>query len=386
MTNKNMALQKINLFSGLVTFSTDQKEIPGCGLFGNFEIVKVVNDLFCFERSLRLPNYLDAFYKVSPHVPRDIMKPDEKENADFSIKLENYSLQKRGDASASILIHRRVFGALDIEGLIRVERKENNVMTLEFYGNKMYHNLVRLRIGGMTPIGSHAQSLIYTLGIKNNILFLHASCVFLEEKNEALIFLAPSDTGKTTSAFVLSDKYNAKLLSEDITCCVVKDEEITLVPSLYTTTYLKNPDILRESELGIRLKLDSYIRNVPIVPFFVRFSNHAVLAKKVLQMYCIQKTPVTPATVKFIRLIPSGAFLINPTEKTDLINELLFLNRAEFNYRSDPSILLLSKWDPSLEIEDVMRFERNLASKMVSQASTYVASINQKVFSELVDM
>jgi hypothetical protein len=120
------------------------------------------------------------------------------------------------------------------------------------------------------------------------------------------------------------------------------------------------------------------------VPFFIRASNDACEASKVLSKYNLCGNEITPAQVKLLFLEQAPATKVEDLSFKNSTKKLAFQNRAEFNYLSDRVIILLSQWDESFEPSCMLNLERGLIEQLVSGAHSYMAKINHNSYSELM--
>jgi hypothetical protein len=222
--------------------------------------------------------------------------------------------------------------------------------------------------------------LIYVIGLQNNILFLHASSIYINDK--VIVFVGPPNSGKTALALLLSKEYGAELLSEDITPCILTDDGIMFIPNLYTTTFLKNPRLINvglfnKSEM-MRLKLDNAIGSIPIVPFFLTFSNQASYAYKLLDKYKIHNQPVVPKQVIIVFLERDAKKEANEVIADikahaikDYLDSFLFQNRAEVRYWSDPVLFLLSRWNSSFDITHIANRESRAFMELLTHSKCF---------------
>jgi hypothetical protein len=378
-----MLSQNITLFLGLVKFRTNVRKIHGCKFFTDFDVVKVLHNMLQATVEKSLANYLEVNYLVKGGASKVAQETYLGKDSNRLVQLENYALITHDD-EVSILIDRKIISDyLRVSGLFNLKRAKNNEkFVLDVLVNSLYHRFIRLQIGGITPVGAHISNLIYLLGLKNDVLFVHGSSVLLDDT--VFTFVAPPDTGKTALAFKMSEALGAKLLAEDITCFVIKNGKIIVVPSMYTTTYLKSPPIMNATKLGLRVKLDYHIGHLPLIPFFIRASNYAREASKVLNKHNLCGNEVTPAQVKLIFLEQGPVTKIEAFPLKNSTENLAFQNRAEFNYLSDKVIILLSQWDESFEPSYMLNIEQGLFKQLVSGAHSYRAKINYNSYSELI--
>jgi hypothetical protein len=358
------------------------RKIPGCKFFSDFDVVEILHRQQAAVKK-SLANYLEVNYLVKGGTSKVAQDMCLDKGTSRLVRLESYALMKH-DNEASISIDRRIIGDyLRVSGLFNVKKVKNNKkFVLDVFVNSLYHRFIRLQIGGITPVGAHISNLIYLLGLKNDVLFVHGSSVLLDDT--VFTFLAPPDTGKTALAFKMSEALGAKLLAEDITCFIIKNGRITVVPSMYTTTYLKSPPIMEALKLGWRVKLDYRIGHLPLIPFFIRASNDACEVGKVLSKYNLCGNEVTPAQVKLVFLEQAPATKVEDFSFKGSTENLAFQNSAEFNYLSDRAIILLSQWDESFEPRCMLNLERDLMEQLVSGAHSYMAKINYNSYPELV--
>jgi hypothetical protein len=240
--------------------------------------------------------------------------------------------------------------------------------------NKEYYRYIRFKADNVYPPGIHLVDIISINLLQKNYAPLHCAAIS-SEQNEGILLVAPPDTGKTLTTFSAL-KRGFHFLAEDI--AFVDEKSVYANP--YTSTFLHSDQIgSKGGSKSIRSLAKSIPSKFDLFQYYIRPPKRSIsdLIKNV-------KIDATAAIEK-IFILDRGITSSQRIDPQEALRRILIVNRNEFSYYKNPLIFAYSYFNPSLDLNRLMRVEENIIHTIVKNKDCYLIKANDpKEYIELI--
>lgn len=308
-------------------------------------------------------NFSWVYGRVSPQVSEK-----EFENCKIKIKLEVRKTEDVFDESFRIedFDKYNYFYARKNENKIYYERNLllNTKLrySIEIIGNhvnviinKNYFKYIKYKFMNLHSLGYILTDLISGILLTNGYATLHCSSVKVGGRT-AVIF-APPGAGKTLTAINLCEKTEASFITEDI--AITDGTNIYSVPWTSTFRFYNH---LKES------KLDKFVnllkKKIPI------FELITLKKKKSIDSYLGENISLESSKITDVIILGKGPTRVVTSNK-GVFENILNLNKYEFNYHRSPTMLAMSYFNPEISIEEMYNAEKEIIKKIIDRVNTY---------------
>lgn len=237
-----------------------------------------------------------------------------------------------------------------------VEIIENNTININV--NKNYYKFIKYKFMNLHSLGYILTDLVSGLLLCNGYATLHCSAVKINERT--LVMFAPPSTGKTITAIRLCERNNAKFLSEDI--ALTDGEYIYSAPWTSTFRFYNH-----KKETRVDKTVDFIRRKIPLLQLI------SLRRKKSMDTYLGKESFINFSKTTDIIVLGKGPKQINDNND-NVFNNIINLNKYEFNYHKSPTMLALSYYNLELSADAMYSQEKKLLKKLLDGTNSY--SIN----------
>lgn len=235
--------------------------------------------------------------------------------------------------------------------------------------NSSYYKYVRVRLDNVYPPGVHLADILSVNLLERQFTPLH--CAAISSQGEASLLVAPPDTGKTVTT-LLALKRGYSYLAEDI--AVVDREHAYINP--YTSTFTHSKEFSGYN---------------PLRKFFVDLPKKIPL----LSAYMMPKISVSSiiknievegkARIKNIFILDRGKSGIETIEPDEAARRTIIINRNEFSYHKNPLLLAYSYFNPSLNLDRLMKIEGELIHTITGKSDCFILkTLDAREYIELI--
>lgn len=235
--------------------------------------------------------------------------------------------------------------------------------------NSPYYKFVRVRLDNVYPPGVHLADILSVNLLERRFTPLH--CAAISSQGEASLLVAPPDTGKTvTTLLALNRGYS--YMAEDI--AVVDDKHAYINP--YTSTFLHNKEFRGYNPLN-KLFVD-LPKKIPLLS--------AYITPKLSVANFIKNFKVEgKARIKNIFILDRGKSNIETIGPDEAARRTMIINRNEFSYYKNPLLLAYSYFNPSLNLDNLMKIEQELVHTITRKSNCFILkTLNPKEYMDLI--
>ena len=226
--------------------------------------------------------------------------------------------------------------------------------------NRPYIKYVRAKIDNVYPPGVHLVDSLSLKLIEKGYLQVHCAAVSI--RDEAILLVAPPDTGKsTTTLSAIKNGYH--FVSEDI--AFIDGEHVYANPQTGTFYHLEAEN--SKSLKSLRFKLS----DKPLISYFMETPN--------AKLSTLMKNAVVDEKVKvrYIFILDRGESAVEHLDSAEALRRFLIINRYEFSYHKNPLLFSYSYFNPALDINKHMRTEEKLLEAVVRKSDCYLLRSNE---------
>jgi hypothetical protein len=227
--------------------------------------------------------------------------------------------------------------------------------------NDRYHKLVRMKVDSVFPPGAHLADILTVNLLERKYTPLHCAAVS-NQQNEGMLLVAPPDTGKTLTT-LLALKRGFSYLAEDI--AVIDREHVYANP--YTSTFLHNDEFENHKSSNFFFSLS---KKIPLLSAYIR---PKVSVSSLMKDFKIDEK----ARIRNIFLLDRGPNSIEKIEPGESTRRIMIINRNEFSYHKNPLLFAYSYFNPSLDINQLMKVEEELISTIVAKSDCFLLRANE---------
>jgi hypothetical protein len=227
--------------------------------------------------------------------------------------------------------------------------------------NDRYHKLVRMRVDNVFPPGAHLADILTVNLLQRKYTPLHCAAVS-NQQSEGILLVAPPDTGKTLTT-LLALKRGFSYLAEDI--AVIDREHVYANP--YTSTFLHNDEFENHKSNNFLFSLS---KKIPLLSAYIRPKVSISSLMKDLKID-------EKASIKNIFLLDRGTNSIEKIEPREFTRRIMIINRNEFSYHKNPLLFAYSYFNPTLDINQLMKVEEELIYTIVAKSDCFLLKANE---------
>jgi hypothetical protein len=231
--------------------------------------------------------------------------------------------------------------------------------------NRDYYRYVRFKADNVYPPGIHLVDTISINLLKKMYAPLHCAAIS-SERNEGIILVAPPDTGKTLTTFSAL-KRGFHFLAEDI--AFVDEKHVYANP--YTATFLHGD--LTGSKRGSK-SFASLVKKIPakfdLFQYYIRPPKRSI--SDIVKNVRIDEKSV----IKKVYIMDRGKRSCQKIDSHEALRRILIINRNEFSYHKNPLFFAYSYFNPSLDINALLRTEEGIINTIVNNADCFLINAN----------
>jgi len=228
--------------------------------------------------------------------------------------------------------------------------------------NKAYYAFSQYRFENVLPPGQHLSDLITIKLLQNNILTLHSASFSNKKTQEGYLILAISNTGKSFTTFAAM-KRGYEYHSEDLT--ILDGDHIYTSPLISAqSTMLPNKNIWLKYNLLMN-KLTGINVIIPRVKTLSSFHN----------FFSKYNVACKAKPGKFF-ILEKGEDSIIKLDKAEAARKILILNKLELRYPRDQLLLAYSYFNSSLDMEQMLKIEKELINQIVDKTGCFLIKSN----------
>ena len=221
--------------------------------------------------------------------------------------------------------------------------------------NKNYFKYIRYKFMNLHSLGYILTDLVSGLLLNMGYATLHCSAVQVEDKT--LVIFGPPSTGKTITAIRLCETAAAKFISEDIALTDGKD--IYSVPWTSTFRFYDHEKETRSEKMTASL-----MKKLPIFQL-MGGKNRKAIDSYIDEDLIIDQSPITDIVV--LGKGEEGVVF----DSSDIYEDIINLNRYEFNYDKSPTMLVMNYFNKSISLEDMNAREKEIVRTLVDSCHSY---------------
>lgn len=236
------------------------------------------------------------------------------------------------------------------------------------YVNRPYLNMVRFKLDGLYPAGVHATDILLHKIISAGDTVVHGASLHNTRTNNSFLLIAPPDTGKTYTTYMLLGK-GYKFLGEDLSYYDAASDHLLCMP--LTSTWGHRFDFSK-------LRLNK----IPFIGLFVNedkkivtdIFGHDSIAKssKLARIYLLEKSSNTN---KLTRI----------DFNKDVLRRALIIQRNEFSYYKNP-LLRAYEYFNDIQLDAVFQKEADNLRKIFENKQIYIVQAgSHEEFHRLID-
>lgn len=303
-------------------------------IFHYFSLGEIVNGtVFPFSKTTK--------YKVEINVvnnPQDYAKGEYEQFSSF------YKVGK------DWILYQRKYGGFSCQLYIKDLDKDE----FKVYVNSFYINFIKAKIDSLYPVGVHVTDILLYKIIRDKDLVIHGASLYDSKNKRSFLLVAPPDTGKTYTTYMLLKK-GYKFLGEDLSYYDGKTDELQSMP--YTSTW------------GHRFKLQAF--DPSKIPFAGLMLNTAkkgvedIFGKDSVRksahldrIYILEKTTGEESITKAV---------VNE----ELMRKVMAIQRNEFTYFKNPLLRAYEYYHP-MDIDKVYATEAENMYKLFHTKEVFV--------------
>lgn len=231
--------------------------------------------------------------------------------------------------------------------------------------NKEYYKYIRFKADNVYPPGIHLVDIISVNLLQKMYAPLHCAAIS-SEKNEGILIVAPPDTGKTLTTFSALKK-GFHFLAEDI--AFVDKKSVYANP--HTSTFLHND---RLGNGDVKKSFRSLLKKIPskfdLLEYYIRSPRMSI--SDIIKNVKIDNS----AIIHKIFILDRGKTDSQKIDPEEASRRILIINRNEFSYFKNPLIFAYSYFNPSIDLNKLMRVEENIIDTIVKDKDCYAINAN----------
>jgi hypothetical protein len=255
-----------------------------------------------------------------------------------------------------------VFYCVRLLGPLRAELRLRGLQNWpQIQVNRVYHRLIRLRLGSILPVGRHLADLVAVKLLQNHYALVHAAALAFH--SQGMLLLAPPGAGKSLTSLLAVER-GFSFLAEDV--AIIDGERVYSLPFTTTLAYDLSEPGRKGRPIPMRARAFRWVHErapalgilLPVPAMDIRsLAPHGRIERN------------APLTFIFIlSLGPKELVRMNPQEA---LTKSLLINRSEFTYYENKLLLGYSYFNPWLDLGDLMRREEELLAKAVGNATCF---------------
>jgi hypothetical protein len=293
---------------------------------------------------------------MSFHVRKDVLRPNDI--------IDKFYLYQSSDEKDELYYAKTIGLGIKIKLLLK-----NLLKNTELTVNKPYYRYVRVRLDNVYPPGVHLADILTVNLLERKLTPLH--CAAISSQGEGSLLVAPPDTGKTVTT-LLALKKGFSYLAEDI--AVVDQENVYVNP--YTSTFLHNKEF--EGYSKFNKSLFSFSKKIPLLSSYLR---PKVSTSELLKHFKVERK----ARIRNIFILDRGKSSIERIEPMEAIRRTMIINRNEFSYYKNPLLFAYSYYNPSLNLDKLMKAEAELVQAITHKSDCFLLkTLEPREYSDLI--
>lgn len=228
--------------------------------------------------------------------------------------------------------------------------------------NTSYYKLSKYRFENVWPPGQHLTSLINIKLLENNILTLHAAAISDKKTDKGYLLIGASETGKSYTTFrAIKNGYHYH--SEDLT---ILDRE-----SIYTTPLISGLSDKLPSK-NIKLKYNLFTSKLLGFNLILPRLNDKSSFREFMEKFDLKKK----SKIDKIFILEKKGEGAEKIGKKEALRKILILNRLELTYYRDHLLYSYSYFNKSMDIDGLMKREKELIGSILESAECYLIKAN----------
>lgn len=248
-----------------------------------------------------------------------------------------------------------------------IEVKDNN--NIEVIASTNYYKNIKHRVMNLHSIEYILADLVSGILLKHGYSTIYCSSVNIG--NNTLVIFAPPNTGKTLTAIRLCELVGAKFIAEDI--ALTDGKNIYSAPWTSTFRYYSHNKESIFSKLANTLK-----NNIPVFQLFIPKN------RKTMNDYLGEDIILSKSVITDVIVLSKGNDQVLKSKDT-IFENLINLNKYEFNYHRSPSVLVLNYFNSEFSPDDMFNAEKSILNKLLNNSDTYRINANNPLdYSKLI--
>jgi hypothetical protein len=227
--------------------------------------------------------------------------------------------------------------------------------------NDAFFAYVRLKLDSVYPPGVHLADILISNLLYRGYAPVHCAAIS-SPAGEGMLLFAPPDTGKTLTTFAAL-RQGFHYLAEDI--AFVDSEHVYSNP--HTATFLHNKEFASQYVRTATDPISSIIKKVPLLSSYAK--TPAVSVSSMAKDFQIDEE----APIRRIIILDRGKKHIERISKEEAARRILIINRNEFSYHKNSLLFAYSYFNPSFNLNKMMKIEQEIIDTMVSKADCFLA-------------
>lgn len=221
--------------------------------------------------------------------------------------------------------------------------------------NKNYFKYIKYKFMNLHSLGYILTDLISGILLANGYATLHCSAVNIGQRS--LVIFAPPGAGKTLTAIKLCENVDAKFISEDI--AITDGENIYSVPWTSTFRFYNH-----EKESKLDRFVDLLHERIPILQLL------PISKQKSIYSYLTNNSFAYVSKITDAIILSKGeAKVVESSDK--FFENIINLNKYEFNYHRSPTMLVMNYFNPDFSIDKMYQWEKNILSSLIKNTNCY---------------
>lgn len=221
--------------------------------------------------------------------------------------------------------------------------------------NKNYFKYIKFKFMNLHSLGYILTDLVSGLLLSHGYATLHCSSVQLEDRT--MVIFGPPSMGKTITAIKLCENTGAKFIAEDI--AITDGRDIYSVPWTSTFRFYDH-----DKETKGEKMMASIRKKIPIFQLVVAKD------RKSIDSYLGEDVIIDQARVTDVLVLAKGEREVL-FDRTDIYEDIINLNRYEFNYDKSPTMLVMNYFNKDISLDYMYAKEREIVKKLVESSESY---------------
>lgn len=248
------------------------------------------------------------------------------------------------------ILYERTYGGLRCQMLVENITSHNP----SIYVNSFYLNRIRAKIDNLYPPGIHLTDILLYQIISSGDLVVHGASLHNPATKGSFLIVAPPDTGKTYTTYMLLQK-GFKFLGEDLSYYDAKTNELRCMP--YTSTW------------GHRFSVKKV--DISKVPFVGLVANSS---KKGVEDLFGRKAVQESSPLKRIYLIEKANTTSIEKVSADrhMMRKIMAIQRNEFSYYKNPLLRAFEYYNDNLNVDNAFDMEASSMRKLFDKVDVFL--------------